>query len=96
MAQLGKHQLALLATMGSPFMLLVVSDKLSRSLVHRGLLEPRRPPRRSDKDDGGFFGITPAGLRALADALEGGDLEQFYDEQFERDRVRLYMSGRKR
>lgn len=95
MARLGKHQLCLLATLASPFMLLVVSDKLSRSLVQRGLLEPRRPPIKGDKDDGGFFGITPAGLRALADALERGNVEQFFDEKFERDRVRLYMSGRK-
>lgn len=95
MPRLGKHQLCLLATIASPFSMLVVSDKLSRSLVNRGFLEPRRPPRKKDKDDGGFFGITPAGLRAVADAVERGELEQFYDPRFRRDRVRLYMDARK-
>lgn len=84
--RLGKHQLCLLATMGSPFNLLIVADKVSRSLERRGLLAPH-----SLKKDGALFGITPTGLRALADALERGDLLQFIDPKFERDHARLYM-----
>lgn len=89
---LGKHQLCLLATMASPFSLLVVGDKLSASLASKGLLEPRG---RKDLSEG-FLGITPTGLRSLADALERGDVEQFFAPEFTRDRVRIYMSGRLR
>jgi hypothetical protein len=85
--RLGRNQLCLLATIGSPFSLLILRDKVSRSVEERGLVEPR-------KNDG-LFGITPAGLRTLADALERGDLEPFFDGRFQdRDRVRLYLSGK--
>ncbi len=77
------------ATMGSPFHTLVVGDKVSRSLAKRGLLEPVGDP---ETKDAGFFTITPAGLRVLADALECGKVEQFFDPRFRRDRVRLYYN----
>lgn len=84
--KLGRHQLCLLATMGSPFSLLVIRDKVSRSIESRGLLAPRL--------NDGLFGITPSGLRTLADALESGELEPFFDGRYrERDKVRIYMSG---
>ena len=89
---LGKHQLCLLASMASPFNLLIVKDKIAMSLVRRGLLEPRDFPKRDDDD--AFFGITPAGLRAVADALQSGQLEQFYNPKFQRDRVRLYVNAK--
>lgn len=78
---LGKHQLRLLLQLGSPGMRLVVGDRLSRSLERRGLLRATGGPVKTD--DGrdlppGLFQITPAGLRALADALERGQLEQFF------------------
>lgn len=95
--RLGKHQLSLLATMASPFSLLVVGDKVAGSLEKRGLLETRAPKHVSDEVKGkhpkGFLSITPAGLRAVAAALEAGELEQFYDPKFQRDRVRIYISG---
>lgn len=72
--RLGKKQLRLLAPMGNPFFLLVVGDKLSDSLVKRGLLKPTRGDS--------LFQITPAGLRVLADAHERGELEQFVDKRF--------------
>jgi hypothetical protein len=85
--RLGRHQLCLLATMGSPFSLLVIRDKVSQSIESRGLLAPSR------KD--GLFGITPQGLRTLADALERGELEPFFDGRFrERDMTRLYINGK--
>ena len=91
MRPLGKHQLCLLASMASPFSLVVVGDGISRSLVKRGLLGVHWNPR---KDRDGFLGITPAGLRTLADQMQAGKLEQFLDPKYERDRARLYISAR--
>ncbi len=84
--RLGKHQLCLLASMASPFSALVVGDKVSRSLVDKGLLAPHF----SDKD--AWHGITAKGLRELADQFEAGNLNQFLAPDFQRDKVRLYMS----
>ena len=86
MRPLGKHQLCLLATMASPFSLLIVGDRVSKSLVNRGLLEPHFA-----RDDDAFHGISPAGLRAVARAMERGELEQFLDPKFQRDRARLFF-----
>ncbi|HYD66113.1 hypothetical protein [Azospirillum sp.] len=58
--------------LASPSMLLVVGDAVSKSLVKRGLLKPRLRNRPD-----AWHGITPAGLRALADAYEAGKLKQF-------------------
>ncbi len=69
---LGKLQLERLLGLASPSMLLVVGDKLSASLVKRGLLKPRFRERPD-----AWHGITPAGMRALADAYEAGHLKQF-------------------
>lgn len=70
---LGKNQLERLMGLASPGCLLIVgNDKVSRSLVKRGLLWPK-----DDNDRFAWLGITPAGLRALADALEAGELQQF-------------------
>lgn len=78
MRPLGKHQLKLLATMGSPFRALVVGDALSESLCKRGLMTKEGKVDRY----GSFVRVTPAGLRYLAEALERGDLEQFVDKRF--------------
>ena len=91
-APLGKHQLCLLATMASPFNILIVPDPIAKGLIKRGLLEERPHPRKKGE---GCFATTPLGLRVLADALERGDLEQFFDQKFERDRVRIYLDGGK-
>jgi hypothetical protein len=69
---LGKLQLERLLGLASPGMLLVVGDKISASLVKRGLLRPRLKKRPNS-----WHGITPAGMRALADAYEAGQLKQF-------------------
>lgn len=69
---LGKHQLHLLLQLGSPGMRLIVGSRLARSLERRGLLRATGPKGDS------FFQITPAGLRALADAFEGGELDRFF------------------
>ena len=74
MATLGKNQLQRLMGMASPSSLLVVGDDLvSRSLVKRGLVKPKLP----DSPDA-WLQITPAGMRALADAYEAGQLDQFF------------------
>jgi hypothetical protein len=72
MRPLGKLQLELLLALASPSMLRVVGDDISQSLVKRGLLKPRF---RTSPD--AFHGITPAGMRALADAYEAGKLKPF-------------------
>jgi hypothetical protein len=69
---LGKRQLEKLLGLASPSMLLVVGDAVSKSLVKRGLLAAAVP----DRPDA-WHRITPAGLRALADAYESGLLDQF-------------------
>lgn len=84
--RLGKHQLCLLATMASPFNVLIVGDKVSRSLIKRGLFASHFAEKAKAE---GFHGITPAGLRELADAMERGELEQFLDPSYRRDTARL-------
>lgn len=58
--------------LASPSCLMVVGDKISKSLVARGLLRPNF----HDKPEA-WHRITPDGLRALANALEAGELDQF-------------------
>ena len=73
MRPLGKHQLQRLMGLASPGSLLIVAgDELSKSLAARGLTAPKL----KNKPDA-WHGITPKGLRALADAMEAGQLEQF-------------------
>ncbi|MBN9472081.1 MAG: hypothetical protein J0J10_25275 [Bosea sp.] len=71
MARLGTQQLRLLCGLGSPGTALVVPDRISNSLVTRGLLRNTHPSKP------GMQRITPAGLRQLADDLEAGRLDQF-------------------
>ena len=97
MKRLGTHQLCLLATLASPFSALIVTDRVAASLVKRRLLSPHFAASKgvgSGRDS--FFGITPAGLRVLADAYEGGALERFLDPKFQRDRTRITFSTRAR
>lgn len=64
--RLGKNQLSTLNSVGTN-MAIVVPTKETRRLVDLGLMvaEP----------NGSFARITPAGLRALADAAEAGKVE---------------------
>ena len=64
--RLGKNQLDYLARRAGVFAAQVVPDALTRSLSKRGLVISL-----SDKTDG-FLALTPAGYRAVADALEAG------------------------
>jgi hypothetical protein len=66
--RLGDEQLHLLLGLACPTMLLVVPDKRSRALEAKGYL------KSTAKDGGGLQGITPAGLRRLADELESGGI----------------------
>lgn len=72
MRPLGKLQLELLLGLASPSLGLIVGDDISKSLVKRGLLKPRFRNRPD-----AWHGITPAGMRALADAYEAGKLKPF-------------------
>lgn len=72
MRPLGKLQLERLMGLASPSMLLIVGDKLSQSLVARGLVKPH-----FRKKPDAWHRITPAGMRVLADAYEAGQLKQF-------------------
>lgn len=73
---LGKHQRDLLAALAGVTMALVVGDKLSDSLVRRGLL--------AAEPDGSCAHITPAGLRAIADEIEAGRVEMFRPDKLKR------------
>lgn len=68
MSRVGKRQLQLLSALGGIDLYVVVPDALTRSLQRRGLLAPA-----SERSDG-FLGITPAGYRVIADALEHGQI----------------------
>lgn len=70
---LGKRQLEALMTLCSPSLVQVVPDKITESLMRRGLAASR------GGSTGGFVGITPAGLRAAADAFEAGEFDQFFE-----------------
>jgi hypothetical protein len=72
MRPLGKLQLERLMGLASPSCLMVVGDAVSKTLVKRGLLKPHFP----DNQDA-WHRITPAGLRALAEAFDAGHLDQF-------------------
>lgn len=80
--RLGKHQLRLLITLASPGTRMVVADAVSASLERVGLVKahspaaPAKPPAKAIP--AGMVGITPAGLRRLADELEAGRLDQFF------------------
>ena len=62
--RLGKHQLDLLMKLCSLTRVLITPDKVSASLVKRGLLRETK--------SGGAICISPNGLRAVAAAIEAG------------------------
>lgn len=69
MPRLGIRQLELLRTVGARSAL-VVPSRIGRRLCELGLME-------AHGSEGSFAAITPAGLRALADAAEAGKIELF-------------------
>lgn len=69
---LGKLQLERLMGLASPSCLMIVGDKVSESLVKRGLLKPHFPDNPE-----AWHRITPDGMRLLADAFEAGQLDRF-------------------
>lgn len=62
---LGKRQIDVLTLICCPGRALVVPDKITDSLVARGLCEAMT-------ETGSFVHITPAGLRAVADLADAG------------------------
>lgn len=69
--KLGPKQLEVLCGLARPTALVVMPDKITRSLERRGLL-------KAEHEDGSFAGITPAGLRHLADELESGRIRALW------------------
>lgn len=67
MARLGKNQIAFLAGIAGTGRAVVVGDKLIRSLAKAGCLKALGA--------NSFYVITPAGLRSVADAIDGGALK---------------------
>ncbi len=68
--RLGKRQLALLRGVG-PTSAVVVPDGTTRRLCDLGLMKAH------GGEDGSFAAVTPAGLRALADAVDAGKIGLF-------------------
>ncbi len=64
--RLGRHQLDLLSKLAGVGRAPVVGDRLSDSLVRRGLL------LATDSENNALVVVTPAGYRAVADAIESG------------------------
>ena len=69
MMRLGRKQLELLRSVGTTAAL-VIPTRRSRRLCDLGLMQ-------SDNPEGAFAYITPAGLRALADAVDAGRIDLF-------------------
>lgn len=66
--RLGRKQIERLAGLARPFAWQIAGCSETRSLAKHGYLATH------NGDDDGFYGITPAGLRRLADELEAGRL----------------------
>lgn len=67
--RLGKHQLQMLRAAGTSSAL-VVPCATSRRLCDLGLM-------KAHGEGGSFISVTPAGLRALADAVDAGKINLF-------------------
>lgn len=67
-SKLGRKQLDMLASIGGVHRALVVPDAVARSLCSRGLMKPG-----GTKTDG-LIVLTADGYRAIADALDSGDI----------------------
>lgn len=72
MGRLGRRQIDRMAAMANVGCALVVPDAVSRSLVARGLMEPT-----GDKPgcEDAFVVMTAAGYRAVADAIDAGQIK---------------------
>lgn len=71
MYRLGKRQIAKLAGMAGVGSALVVPDAISRSLASRGLMEGTGDKPGSED---AFAVVTAAGYRAVADAIDAGQI----------------------
>lgn len=84
--RLGHRQLRLLRLVGTA-RALVVPTTISRRLCDLGLLASNHP-------EGAFAHITPAGLRALADAAEAGRIDLYTPPELAGRRMPMAASGR--
>lgn len=69
MTRIGKNQLRLLITLASPTMMLMTGGKEAVAMASRGLLQERR------QGNGVGYSISSSGLRALADEMEAGRVD---------------------
>lgn len=67
--KLGKRQLEILLSVGCTSAI-IVPTPITKRLCEIGLMKSHGP-------DGSFASITPAGLRALADAVDAGSIQLF-------------------
>lgn len=74
--RLGKRQLEQLASLAGVYSAIVVPDALTRSMCKRGVMVP------GSATSDGFLVMTPAGYRAVADALESGAIVRLPVEQW--------------
>lgn len=72
---LGAKQRELLHALSCPTRFMITGNKVAESLVRRGLLKAQ------GKKGDGFFQITPAGMRLVADEWEAGRLEFRLDRE---------------
>lgn len=79
--RLGDKQVASLAFLSGVSRLLLTPGREDRALVARGLLRA---------DDGGACCVTPAGLRALADAMEAGRVKDGIDAWAEMKKAKAH------
>lgn len=82
MAKLGRKQLDMLALIGGVQRAIVVPDAVTRSLCKRGLMTSG-----GTKTDG-FLVLTSAGYRAIADAMDSGDITRQPVEEWNKRKAR--------
>lgn len=86
MTRIGKNQLSILITMASPTRLLMTGGKQAEVMAARGLLREHR------QGEGVTYRIAPDGLRALADEMEAGRV----DDAIERMRAEAAKTTKER
>ena len=74
MTRLGNRQLETLILLARPTITMIVPGPVEVSLIKRGLLKAKKQ-KKDNRVEFSFARITPKGLRAIADAMEAGRVE---------------------
>lgn len=88
--RLGKRQLEMLILCCSPLSLLLTPDAVSDALVTKGLMTATRKGPRSPAS------ISASGLRAVADAMDRGDIPPAIERMKQEAKARTQRSQAKR